>query len=424
MKKRSKKHLVGGMERRTFLKIVGAGTIGFALGGGIPSRALAAKEILIGDIHPTTGGSAEFGKACQDGTQLAVEQINAAGGIKSLGGAKLKLLLANSEGKPEVGMRAAEKMIQEGVVAMIGAFQSSVTFVTTQIGEKYQIPTVCEFGIADEILTRGFKYVFRIMPSTDMASEQWATFTKDMAKSKNIEVKTVVIIHENSLFGTSFAKKAKGYIEKAGMELMAVIPYPSNTADLSSEVSKIKALGPDVIAPISYTSDAILMTKALASQKAYAKFYVGLSSAGHISLGYVQSLGKLAEYNMTQAAYGNLNSPKFSSFVSAYQKRFGGPPNIAPVVYNYSAALILADAIERASSADPKAIRDALAKSNFKDHLLCGEAISFDEVGQNKIVVSPFMQVFKGEYLVVWPKKYAQREPVIPMPSWDEILSR
>jgi branched-chain amino acid transport system substrate-binding protein len=82
----------------------------------------------------------------------------------------------------------------------------------------------------------------------------------------------------------------------------------------------------------------------------------------------------------------------------------------------------VADAIHRAGSANPKAIREALAKSNFKDHLLCGEAIAFDEVGQNKNVVSPFIQVIKGEQVVVWPKKFAQRDPVFPMPTWDEIL--
>jgi len=409
--------------RRTFLKVSGLGATGFALGGGLPFRSLAGpKEILIGDIHPTSGGLAEFGKSCRDGTELAVEDINEAGGIKSLGGARLKLLAADSEGKPEVGMKAAERLIQQGVVAIIGAFQSSVTFATTQIGEKYKIPTVIDFGIAENILERGFKYCFRLMPSTDMASEQWANFTMDMAKSKNVDVKTVVIIHENTLYGTSFAKKAKGYIEKAGMEVIAVIPYPYNTADLSSEVSKIKALRPDIIAPISYTPDAILLTKALASQKVYAKGYIGLSSAGHGNLAYVTSLGKLAEYNMTQTAFGNRKAARYSSFEAGFKKRFGVEPNVAPACYNYSAALLLADAMERVGSAEPTAVRDALVKSSFRDHLLPGETISFDEIGQNKSVISPFIQVFQGRQYVVWPKKFAQKKVVFPMPSWDEIL--
>ena len=410
-----------GIGRRTFLKAAGAA--GLVL-GGMPLRLSAAepKEILIGDIHPTSGGNAEYGKACQDGTRLAVEQINAAGGIKSLKGAKLKLLTADSEGKPEVGMRAAEKLIQEGIVALLGPYMSNVAFATTQIGEKYQIPSVMDFGIADNILTRGFKYTFRLMPSTDMAAEQWATFTREIAKAKNVEVKTVVIIHENSLYGTSFAKKAKENIEKAGMEVLSVIPYPFNTADLSSEVSKIKALKPDIIAPISYTPDAILLTKALATLKVYAKGYIGISSGGHGSLAYPTGLGKLAEFNMTQTAFGNPNAPRYPAFVAEFKKRFNAPPNSSPASYNYSGALLLADAINRAGSADPKAIREALAKSNFKDHVLAGEAIAFDEVGQNKNVVSPFIQVIKGEQIVVWPKKFAQKDPVFPMPTWDEIL--
>ena len=411
----------GGIGRRAFLKAAGAA--GLVL-GGMPLRLSAAepKEILIGDIHPTSGGTAEYGKACQDGTRLAVEQVNAAGGIKSLKGAKLKLLAADSEGKPEVGMRAAEKLIQDGVVAIVGPFQSNVAFATTQIVEKYEIPTVIDFGIADNILTRGFKYSFRLMASTDMAAEQWAAFTREIARAKNVEAKTVVIIHENTLYGTSFAKKSKDAVEKAGMEVLSVIPYPFNTADLSSEASKIKALKPDIIAPISYTPDAILLTKALATLKVYAKGYIGISSAGHGSLAYPTGLGKLAEFNMTQTAYGNPNTPKFAPFVAEFKKRFNAPPNISPSSYNYSAGLLVAEAINRAGSADPKAIREALAQSNFKDHLLCGEAIAFDEMGQNKNVVSPFIQVIKGEQVVVWPKKFAQKDPVFPMPTWDEIL--
>lgn len=420
MKKRSKIRL--GMGRRAFLKITGAGALGLAM-GGIPFRTSAQpKEILIGDVHPTSGAQAEYGKACQDGTGLAVEHINAGGGIKSLGGTKLKLILADSEGKPEVGMRAAEKLIQQGVVGIIGAYQSNVTLVITQIGEKYQIPTIIDFGIADDILARGFKYCFRLMPSTDMGSEQGITFLTEIAKYKNVSLKTVVIIHENTLFGTSLSKKSNKYIEKAGMEVISVIPYPYNTADLSSEVAKIKALHPDVIYPISYTPDAILLTKTLAIHKVYAKAYIGLLSAGHGSLGYVKSLGKMAEYNMAQTAFGNPKAPKFAPFVADFKRRFGKDPDIVPACYNYSAGLLLANAIERAGSADPGAIRDTLAKSNFKDHLLCGDPISFDEVGQNKNVVAPLVQIFRGEQYVVWPKRFAQKEPVFPMPSWDEIL--
>ena len=260
------------------------------------------------------------------------------------------------------------------------------------------------------------------MPNTDMASEQWATFTTELAKSKGVDVKTVVIIHENTLYGSSFAPKAKTYIEKAGLQVLDIIAYPYNTADLSSEVAKIKALNPDIIAPISYTPDAILLTKALASQKVNPKGYIGISSAGHGSGGYAKALGKLAEFNMTQSAFGNEKSPLYPSFAADYKSKFGVEPNSSPSCYNYSAGLLIADALERAGSSNPKDIRDALAKSNLKEHLLCGGPITFDEVGQNKNVISPLAQIFDGAYKVVWPKDFALADPVFPMPSWEEIL--
>jgi branched-chain amino acid transport system substrate-binding protein len=164
------------------------------------------------------------------------------------------------------------------------------------------------------------------------------------------------------------------------------------------------------------------MTKTLASHKVYAKGYIGLSSVGHAADYYGKALGKLADNTMSQGATVNYNHPQLSSIVADYKKKFGSAPVVSPSLYNYSAILLLADAIERAGSTNPKAIRDALAKSNFKGHLLCGDVISFDETGQNKDVVSPFNQFYKGENLVVWPRKFGVRDPVFPMPTWDEIL--
>jgi len=128
------------MNRRTFLKVAGAaGTAAWV--GGFPQVVRSQpKEILVGQIHPLTGGLAQVGTAYKAGIELAIDEINEKGGIKSLGGTKLRLLSADSQGKPEVGVAEAERLIKEGVVATFGCYQSAVAFAVTQIHEKYETP--------------------------------------------------------------------------------------------------------------------------------------------------------------------------------------------------------------------------------------------------------------------------------------------
>jgi branched-chain amino acid transport system substrate-binding protein len=150
------------VDRRTFLKVAGAAGAA-TLVGGFPYVVRAKpKEVLIGTIHPLSGGLAQAGNGLKTGVVLAAEEINRAGGIKSLGGAKLKLIHADSGGKPEIGVSEAERLIKEGVVATFGCYQSSVTFAVTQIHEKYKTPFLITLAISEKILQRGFKYTFRV----------------------------------------------------------------------------------------------------------------------------------------------------------------------------------------------------------------------------------------------------------------------
>jgi branched-chain amino acid transport system substrate-binding protein len=130
-----------GVSRRTFLKVAGMAGVSVA-GIGFPAvlRGAAPPEILIGSLHPTSGPTAVDGLSIANGFLLAIEQKNAAGGIKSLGGAKMKVLLMDTESKPKVGESLTEKLIRDGCIAIAGAYNSPVTMVTTQVAEKNEIP--------------------------------------------------------------------------------------------------------------------------------------------------------------------------------------------------------------------------------------------------------------------------------------------
>ena len=174
-------------------------TLFFVFGASV--WAGAEQTIKIGAVEPLTGAIATIGKNNVNGYRLAVEQINAAGGIKSLGGAKLELLVADTEGKQEVGMSQTESLIEKGVVGLLGAYQSSVTFVTTQVAERNRTLFIVPISVADSITGIGFKYTFRIVETGSMLINQVYQFIVEMGKQTGVESKTAGILYEDTLFG-------------------------------------------------------------------------------------------------------------------------------------------------------------------------------------------------------------------------------
>ncbi|RPI99177.1 MAG: hypothetical protein EHM36_16395, partial [Deltaproteobacteria bacterium] len=130
---------------------------------GSDTFAQKVESIKIGIIEPLSGPLALIGEKDLKAYQLAVNKINSEGGIKSLGGAKLALAIGDSEGKPEVAMSQAERLINDGAVILVGAYQSAAVFSATQTAERFRTPFLVATGIADEITERGFSYTFRVM---------------------------------------------------------------------------------------------------------------------------------------------------------------------------------------------------------------------------------------------------------------------
>src|SRR3712207_391828 len=130
-----------------------------ACGGSAPPGAAGSDEgggtgdtIVIGSLHPLSGAAAADGQQMDNGAQLAVDAINEAGGIESLGGAQLELASADTQGAPEVGQSEAQRLIQEGAVALVGTYQSAVSQNVAATAERNQVPFVIDVSSADEIL--------------------------------------------------------------------------------------------------------------------------------------------------------------------------------------------------------------------------------------------------------------------------------
>jgi branched-chain amino acid transport system substrate-binding protein len=391
----------------------------------LASTSAWAENVKIGNIEPMSGPSASLGQQGKAAREMAVEEINAAGGIKSLGGMKLELIYADSESKPEKGVAEAERLINtEKVHLLTGCWNSAVTYPTTAVAERYGIPFVVPVSVADKITEQGFKTVFRIAAKDSWWTRDQFAFLKDMEKEFNTKVSTVAFVYENGDWGKGFAEGWKKLAQQAGYQVVMDEPYPSTATDLSPVVQKIRRANPDVLFLTSNAADAILLTNTMADYKVKPKAIIA-SGGGHADPSFLKAAGKNARYLFDIVEWEtDVNKPGAKEANEKFNKLYGY--NLAgESVDAYVGMYVLADALERAKSTDPQAIRDALAATKLDkgQAMIVGyDAIEFDQSGQNKhaaLVMVQVNDIGKGmERITVWPKvsRRANYKPVFPAP--------
>jgi branched-chain amino acid transport system substrate-binding protein len=403
--------------RREFLKAGALAGGAAAIGSmGFPSILRAApKEIIIGHIHPLSGFLAFDGKELANGIELAVKEINEAGGIKSMGGATLKVLAADSEGKPDVAIREVERLYNEGAVAISGCYQSSVTLVATQIAEKFKVPFVVSVAVADKVTARGFKYTFRVQPNAEQMASQAVKHLSEIIKSTGAKAKSIAYLHDNTAFGKPLSAHVAKFAPKYGLEVIEDVPYSPRATDVSTEVGKIKAAGADIILDTGYFGDGVRVYKTMKDLRVKAQAIMGCANGAFSHPKFVKELGDITENVMDGNYRANPLSPLTKKAFSNYKKTFGNEMG-ASTVFSYQAVYVIADAIERAGSADREAIREALTKTHMTKHILPQGPIVFGPGGQNINATAAVTQVQGGIIKVVWPNKYAEAKPVFPVP--------
>lgn len=382
-----------------------------------PAEAPSAQEasqpasdnvVRIGAIYPLTGDLAKLGEENKNGLEMAIEEINAAGGIKSLGGAQIKLIWGDSQGKPEVGISEVTRLVeQEKVVAIIGAYQSSVTAPATQEAERLKTPFLVSMAVSDKITERGFQYTFRICPKASWYAKDQVSFLKDLKELTGLEVKRVALLHEDTDFGESTAAGQKKFLEEAGMEMVAEVKYSASAADLTTEVAKIKASNPDAVLTVTYLNDSILIAQAREALGMQTIPFID-AAGGTVDPEFIKQLGPAAEGWFTEIEY-----TKYAQGAEDLNNRFRekyGNDITGNGAYAYQAGYVIADALERAASTDRNAVRSALAATDMPSGptmILPTERLIFDADGQNPNAPLFIVQVQDGELIPVWPSAYA-----------------
>ncbi|BAH75756.1 ABC transporter substrate-binding protein [Solidesulfovibrio magneticus] len=399
-----------------------AGCMGMALSAALfAAPALAAdKTVKIGNVEPLSGPSASVGVQGKQAREMAIEEINAAGGIKSLGGAKLELVYADSKSDPTVGVTETERLINtEKVNLMTGCWNSAVTYPATQVAERYGIPFVVPVAVRDTITERGFKNVFRIAAKDSWWVRDQFRFLKDMQEETGVKLQKIAFVFENGDWGTGFAEKWRELAKKDGYEVVLDEPYPSTATDLTPVVTKLKAAKPDIVMLVSNAADAILLTNTMAEMQVKPKVVLA-SGGGHADPKFLENTDTNALGIFDEVEWNtDVNKPAAKPANEKFKKKYGYDLT-GESVDAYVAMYVIADALERAASTEPAKIRDALAATNLTTGpgmVVSYDGVQFDETGQNKNAGIVIVQVAnvdgKPDRVTVWPKA-ARRAGYVP----------
>ncbi len=402
-----------GMRRREFLA-TGAAALGVGLTGFPAVLRAQAAPVKIGLIHPVSGFIAFSGTQCREGAMMAIADINAAGGIKSLGGAKIEAMLADSQGKPDIGAAEVTKMAEAGVDGIVAGYASSISLATSQEAAKTNTPHVVDVGVSDQIVQRGLANTFRFGPGYGSIAKFAVDNLAAINGMADAPAKTAMIIHEESLFGTGTAGLLQKELPGKGIEVVDVIKHANPTRDFTNIVLQIKAKKPDLIIPANYYNEYVLLARTLRQQRVEAKGIYSVLGGAASNYKFVHEFPEAAEYIMDCNHWFNPKSDVALSRKKAAEDK--GLVYTYEVFLAYNAVVALADAIERAGSTDKEAVNAALASSTLDmSYMPYGPTEMVD--GQNVGAQPVNTQVLNGDIEVIFPQAYASAKPVFPMPS-------
>ncbi len=401
------------VSRRDFIagtSALAAGTMGFPLIGGAQ-----AKTVKVGIIHPVTGFVAFAGSQGRLGANLAVEDINKAGGIKSMGGAKLEPLFGDSQSKVEVGVAEVEKMNEQGVAAYIGCYQSPVGIAASQAASKYGTPFLIDVGASDLIVTRGLKNVFRLKPGFGACVDQGIASLGAMNKAAGGIAKSAVIVHEAGEFGTGTAKLLQGKLPSIGIEVKELIPNENPTRNFDNIALRIRSLAPEIVMMSNYQNEYVLLARTLYQQKVNLAGMFSVLGGG-FNYKFAKEQPEVSQYMMDVNHWFNPRSER----AQALKKRVEADGKILftfEVYLAYSTVELLADALEKAGSADKEKLTAALGASTYKADLMPYGPTKFVN-GQNEGGRAAVMQAFKGDIEVIAPEEFSSTKAVFPKPKF------
>lgn len=373
-----------------------------------------APAIKLGILQPVTGALAQDGEYGRLGAELAINELNAGGGIRALGGARIETVFGDARSNPEGGVAEVEKMQAEGVLAVVGGFASPICLAASQAASRYDLPYVVDVGVSDQIVSRGLTNTFRFGPGfgvvTNAALDNLVALNDGAGKPS----RTVVIVHEDGLFGSGMARLLNAELPKRGFEVLETIAHPTPARDMNNVALRIRALRPDLVIPSSYYAEFVLLSRTMQQQRIRPKGIYCVLNGAASNYRFVREFPDAANLVMDCNHWPDPRKPKTAELrrVVEAQNRFW----LYNTPLNYSAVMLVADALERAGRADRAALTQALAATDgsFTKHIMPYGPTRFVN-GQNQAGAPVNTQVQGGDIKVIFPRDFADAQPVYPV---------
>jgi branched-chain amino acid transport system substrate-binding protein len=385
----------------------------FCITGLLVAGALA-NTVKVGIVLPLTGPQARFGEIEEKSFNLALDEINASGGIN---GDKLELVMADDAGRPEVGRSAVDKLITNNEVVMIGGgYSNAVTYAVADVCQQKKIPFLVNTAYADKITASGWDYIFRLNPPVSHYADALKTLL-----AEKIKPKTVAILHANSLFGTKGAKSFSKFCKKTGYKVVLKEGFEHGTIDFKPVLMQIKQLNPDIIYMVSNIMDGSLIMKQAKELKLTPKMFIG-GASGYTLPKFSENAGVAAE-DVISATLWNPALP-FPGAMDYYTK-FVAKYN-TPTEYHgaeaYSACYVIADVLKRSKSFKNTDVKQALSETDMMTVFGPVKFVTWGKMKNQNKATTYVVQWIDGVLELVWPADQATKPlqyPIDRLKTWE-----
>lgn len=372
--------------------------------------AFAQESIKVGIILPVTGDKAKFGEIEKKSFEMAMEEINATGGIN---GKKLEFIFEDDTGRPDVARSAAEKLITKDRVVMLGGgYGSSETFAIAGVAQQNRIPFLVSTGSDDKITEQKWDYIYRLNPPVSEYDNALESFLRDVVKPK-----TAVILYENTNFGTAGSKGFAKTCESLGIKVLMSEGYEHGGVDFKPLLVKVKQADPDLVYMISYIMDASLLMRQSMELRVTPKLFVG-GAAGFTLPEFQKNAGKASEKVFSATLwYQTLPYAGAKDYYDKFMKKYGTETEYHGAE-GYASGYVIADALKRAKSFSAEDVRQSLAATDMMTVFGPVKFIAYDKkTNQNKLPTY-LVQWIGGKLELVWPKEIASKPYVFPI-DWE-----
>ncbi|MGH8111806.1 MAG: ABC transporter substrate-binding protein [Rhodanobacteraceae bacterium] len=398
-----------------------------------PAYAARNKPVKVGVILPLSGPNATIGAEGKAAIELATKIINGrypqlgnlllakGAGLSNLGGTKIKVIFADSEGSPVIGQSQALRLItQDHVAALQGAYASGVTLTTSAVAERYHVPFVNGDSTAPGLTKRGFKWFFRVTPIETNVSKQYISFLKH-EKSNGLKVNPVAIAYIHNEYGSSVKKTLMRTMKASGFRMVSPVPYNGNAASMQPVISTLQSEKPNTVIFVSYTPDAILIAKTMKSMNYRPSIMIG-DDSGYSDPSFVKSEASITEGLVDRSAWinGAKGSPTYI-LNEMYEKETGHGFDASSGRF-MQAFFIMAEAINTAGSTNPVKVQSSLRRMDIKpDQLMMRyRGVKFDSDGNNVLADTNLTQMQSGHYVQIWPRKNGSAKVELPYKGWTK----